>query len=180
MASDGDDILDGVRFETTRSDPTLTPLNDLARAMAARFGYTAELSLDPRLAELLRLRVAQLDACAYCLVLHGRVAVRIGIPADAVAALPAWRESDLFSPAERAALRYCEALTRSELTAFPAAHEDLRGHFDDVQVAEIAGVVINMAVWTRLKLAQGPVPTAEPGRDASGATRHAATSDGDD
>lgn len=151
-----------VRFENARFDPDLTPFHDIAKQMAARFGYTAELSVNPRLAELLRLRVAQLDPCPYCLILHSRVAERSGIPAEVVAHLAGWRESAMFSPAEKAALAYCEGLTRYDIAGFARLHDELRLHFDEKEVAEIAAVIINMNVWTRLKLAQGAVPVADP------------------
>lgn len=150
-----------MRFENTRFDPDLTPFHDLAKQMAAKFGYRAELSLDPRLAELLRLRVSQLNPCSYCLILHTQVAERLGIPAAVIAHLASWRESALFSPAERAALAYCEGLTTYDLAGFAGLHDELRGHFDETEVAEIAAVIINMNVWTRLKLAQGATPTEE-------------------
>lgn len=156
-----DRINSEVRFENTRFDPDLTPFHDLAKQMAAHFGYTAELSLNPRLAELLRLRVSQLNPCSYCLILHTRVADRLGIPAEVVAHLAAWRESAMFSPDEKAALAYCEGLTMYDIARFARLHDELRIHFDEREVAEIAAVVINMNVWTRLKLAQGAVPAAD-------------------
>ena len=157
-----------VRFENTRFDPDLTPFHDLAKQMAARFGHSAELSLDPRLAELLRLRVAQLNPCPYCLILHSRVADRLGIPAEVVAHLAGWRESAMFSPAEKVALAYCEGLTLYDIARFARLHDELRTHFDEAEVAEIAAVIINMNVWTRLKLAQGAEPAADPAPSASG------------
>lgn len=152
----------GVRYENVRFDPDLTPFHELAKQMAARFGYTAELSLDPRLAELLRLRVAQLNPCPYCLILHTQVADRTGIPPEVVAHLPGWRESAVFSPAENAALAYCEGLTTYDIAGFARLHDELRVHFDELEVAEIAAVIINMNVWTRLKLAQGAIPATDP------------------
>jgi AhpD family alkylhydroperoxidase len=152
-----------VHFENVRFDPDLTPFHELAKRMAAEFGYTAELSLDARLAELLRLRVAQLDPCPYCLVLHTRAATRSGIPADVIAQLGGWRESSVFSPAEKAALDYCEGLTRYDVVGFAGLHDELSAHFDELEIAEIAAVIINMNVWTRLKLAQGAVAMADSG-----------------
>ena len=129
--------------------------------MAARFGYTAELSLSPRLAELLRLRVAQLNPCSYCLILHTQVANRLGIPSEVVAHLAGWRESAMFSQVEKVALAYCEGLTLYDLAHFAELHDELRAHFDEKEVAEIAAVIINMNVWTRLKLAQGAIPAVD-------------------
>lgn len=119
-----------VRFVNTRFDPDLTPFHDIAMEMAARFGYSAALSLDPRLAELLRLRVAQLDPCSYCLILHSRAADELGIPAEVVAHLSGWRESAMFSPVEKVALAYCEGLTTYDIARFPELHDALRSHFE--------------------------------------------------
>jgi hypothetical protein len=46
-------------------------------------------------------------------------------------------------------------------------HDDLRVHFDEKEIAEIAAVIINMNVWTRLKLAQGATPAAHEAPTAS-------------
>jgi len=151
-------LLENVTFENTRFDPDETDFARLAAEMAAAFGYTAELPGDRRMLQLLRLRVAQLNPCSYCLILHTEVATRIGIPPAVIAHLPSWRESTMFSDEERAALAYCEALTVFDQERFAVAHDELRAHFSERDVAEIAAVIINMNVWTRLKLAQGAVP----------------------
>jgi alkylhydroperoxidase family enzyme len=79
--------------------------------------------------------------------------------------LTAWWETDLHSEADQAALRYTEALTRAADTdahqAFQRFHDGVARHFDAEEILEIIGVVVNMNVWTRLKLAEG----AKPGLD---------------
>ncbi len=149
-----------VTFENTRFDPDLVEFHDLAKQMAKSVGYTADLTVDGQLAQLLRLRVAQINACSYCLILHTKAAQDQGIATEKVAHLASWRESTMFTDAEREALAYCEALTNYDLRAFPATHAALTSHFDAKAIAEIAAIVINMNVWTRLKLAQGAVPVA--------------------
>ena len=66
------------------------------------------------------------------------------------------------SEAERAALRYAEALTRVADTdrdaAFQRFHDALVEHFGPEEMLEIVGVVVNMNVWTRIKLAEGAMP----------------------
>jgi AhpD family alkylhydroperoxidase len=154
-----------VQFHSTRLDPTANqPLMDLARAGAAAFGYTAELTLDRRLAQVVRLRVAQINNCTYCLDLHHRAARDAGVPQVQIDCLSAWWETRLFSAAEQAALAYAEALTRAAdatvTRAFQRYHDDLAVHFDHDAMLELAAVVINMNVWTRLKLAEGAMPSA--------------------
>jgi AhpD family alkylhydroperoxidase len=151
-----------VSFTNERLGPELASFHALADRMAYAFGYTADLPIDRQIAELVRLRVAQLTPCSYCLILHTRVAVECGIDAAKVAHLPSWRESRMFSEAECAALAYCEALTNYDLASFARAHREMTKHYDVQEIAAFAAVVINMNVWTRLKLAEGAVPALHP------------------
>ena len=105
---------------------------------------------------------SQLNNCSYCLNLHYEAARDAGIPRAKIDTLTAWWETDLHSEAEQAALRYTEALTRASDTdadrAFQRFHDGLAKHFDAEKILEIIGVVVNMNVWTRLKLAEGAKP----------------------
>ncbi|GAA1328052.1 carboxymuconolactone decarboxylase family protein [Pseudonocardia xinjiangensis] len=105
---------DDVQIHTARLDATANAeLMALAKASAAAFGYTAELALNQQLAQLLRLRVAQINNCAYCLNVHYGAARKAGIQQEKIDLLTAWWETKLFSEPERAALQYTEALTRA-------------------------------------------------------------------
>ena len=140
----------------------------MARMGAEAFGYRASLRLDRGLAQLLRLRVAQLNNCTYCLNLHYEAARAAGIPRARIDTLTAWWETELHSDAERAALRYAEALTRVADTdsnaPFQRVHDELAVHFGPAEILEIVAVVVNMNVWTRIKLAEGamPAPADQP------------------
>ena len=158
--------MDGPRIQITRLDAAENAaLTRLAADGAAAFGWTAELALDRRVAELLRLRVAQINNCTYCLDLHHRRARDVGIPEAKIRLLTAWWETLLFTDAERAALEYAEALTRVADTtvgqAFQRHHDTLSRHFGTTEMLEIVGVVVNMNVWTRLQLAQGAMPMTD-------------------
>ena len=150
--------MEEVKFRNKRFDPALTPFLDLANQMAKAFGYTANLAIDQNLAQLLRLRVAQRNECAYCTILHAKTAREIGIHPAKVDTISAWWHSELFTDMERAALQYCDALTDGKSNNFQYFHDELKAYFLEEEIAEIAAIVINMNVWTRLKLAQGEVP----------------------
>ncbi|ORB32566.1 carboxymuconolactone decarboxylase family protein [Mycolicibacterium parafortuitum] len=77
--------------------------------------------VDPLTLELVRIRVSQLNGCAFCLRMHTRDAVTKGETADRLAVLSAWRETGYFSPAERAALAIAEDITH---IAAPARDDD--------------------------------------------------------
>jgi len=150
--------MNDVEYTNTRFDPDLVEFHGIAKQMAKSVGYTADLEIDGHLAQLLRLRVAQINACSYCLILHTKAALDQEISAAKVAHLASWQESTLFTIQEQAALAYCEGLTIYKLGGFSELHEALTVHFTEKQIAEIAALVINMNLWTRLKLAQGAIP----------------------
>ncbi len=147
-----------VKFKNTRFNPDSTPFHDLARQMAKAFGYTADLATDKNLAQLLRLRVAQKNECAYCIILHAKTSREIGISDAKTDNISSWWNSGLFSEKEKAALAYCDVLSDGSNTNFQKYHDAMTQHFSEVEIAEIAAIVINMNVWTRLKLAQGETP----------------------
>lgn len=153
--------MNNIKYKNVRFDPNLTAFHKLAGRMADAFGYTAELTIDKALAQLLRLRVAQRNECAYCSILHGRVAREIGILPAKADSLSSWQNSLLFTEREKAALAYCDVLTIGAHSNFQQYHDALAVHFPEKEIAEIAAVVINMNVWTRLKLAQGQTPLPE-------------------
>ena len=82
--------------------------------------------------------------------------------------LTAWWETELHSGAEQAALRYTEALTRAADTdrdaAFQRHYDAVAENFSPEEILEIVGVVVNMNVWTRIKLAEGAMPWPETSR----------------
>jgi AhpD family alkylhydroperoxidase len=155
------------KIENVRLDATPNgDLMALARAGAAAFGHTAELTVNRALAQLLRLRVAQVNNCTYCLTVHHAAARRAGIAQPKIDTLTAWWETRLFSDAERAALDYAEVLTRAADTnaasRLQQVHDELVVHFTEAEILEIVAVVINMNIWTRLKLAEGAMPAVDP------------------
>jgi AhpD family alkylhydroperoxidase len=149
-------------FKNTRFNPESTPFLSIAKQMAEAFGYTAKnLVTDNKLAQLLRLRVAQKNECSYCVILHSKTAREIGIPEEKVDNISSWYNSELFTTKEKATLAYCDALTEGTKVGFQKFHQAMTQYFSEVEIAEIAAIIINMNVWTRLKLAQGETPYFE-------------------
>jgi AhpD family alkylhydroperoxidase len=102
--------MQALEFTNTRFDPDLIDFHRIAQQMAKSVGYTADLSVDQQLAQLLRLRVAQMNPFSYCLILHTQAAHDQGVNPAKIAHLASWRESTMFTEAEQAVLAYCEGL----------------------------------------------------------------------
>lgn len=59
----------------------------------------------------MKIRISQLNGCAFCLRMHTRDALAKGESTDRLAVLPAWWESQYFSDTEKAALALAEQAT---------------------------------------------------------------------
>lgn len=120
------------------------------KAMAALEEATKNLSLAQPIRELVKMRVSQLNGCAYCLNLHATEARVAGISQQKLDVLAAWRESPAFNEKERAALVWAEALTRLETTgASDADYKILAAAFDERERVELTLVITTINAWNR-------------------------------
>ena len=107
--------------------------------------------LSRQLVELVRIRVSQLNGCAFCLRLHCADALAGGEAAERIAVVSAWRETTYFSAAERAALALAEAVTR--VSDGPVPHEveqeAIRALGADGASAT-AWLAVTMNAWNRI------------------------------
>lgn len=60
---------------------------------------------------------------------------------EKIAAVANWRESDLFSPAERAAFDLAEAMSHTPATVSDAVFAALQPHFSETQIVELAATI---------------------------------------
>jgi len=111
-------------------------------------------SLDSALIELIYLRVSQINGCSYCLGLHASALRKRGESQQRLDALAGWHSSSLFSPRERIALQWAEALT--DICHNHAADEDyeaLKSHFDDKEISDLTFAISLMNAMNRLAVA---------------------------
>ena len=81
------------------------------KALVAVETYIAQCGLEKSLVELVKMRASEINGCAYCLSVHSRDARKNGETEQRLYVLPAWRETSFYTPRERAALAWTEALT---------------------------------------------------------------------
>ncbi|MEV5758069.1 carboxymuconolactone decarboxylase family protein [Streptomyces tendae] len=148
-------------FIDKQSPEAYTALRATAEAVR---GVAAAAGLDRTLVELVNIRVSQLNACAYCLNVHTRAALRGGETTQRLGVLPAWRDTELFSPAERAALALAEATTHpADASAQNAAYTQARGVLSEDQISAVIWVAISINAFNRVSvLSKHPVRGASP------------------
>jgi AhpD family alkylhydroperoxidase len=104
---------------TKRTNPyarmdLIQPLIDYSHAVP-------DVGLEPGLVHLVKIRASQINGCAVCLVMHTQEARQDGDSEIRLYLLDAWREAPHFTPRERAALAWTEALTRLDHASSDAA-----------------------------------------------------------
>jgi len=130
----------------------MTKKNGGLEALVAVESWIAK-SFDPKLLTLIKLRVSQINGCAYCLHLHRHEALKLGEAEDRMLLLDAWHESQLYSPRERAALAWAESLTQISTTHAPdAVYEEARSVFSEDELLTLSIGIAMINAWNRLAI----------------------------
>ena len=117
------------RIDYRSVDPSAT------KSMMSLQNYVNNSSLPLKLLELVRIRVSQLNGCAYCLDMHTKDARAEGETEQRIYLLSAWRESPFYTDRERAALEWTEAVTLISESHVPdETYERARSHFDEKEL----------------------------------------------
>jgi AhpD family alkylhydroperoxidase len=115
--------------------------------------YLAESGLDHSLIHLVKMRASQINGCAYCLDMHSRDARKNGETEQRLYVLDAWRETELFTARERAALAWTEALTLISQTHAPdAVYGEVSAQFSDAELANLTLLIGTINTWNRVAI----------------------------
>lgn len=111
--------------------------------------------LSKELVDLVYLRVSQINGCAFCIDMHTRHLVKLGVTVNKLALVSVWRESgEAFSNRERIALAWAEAVTRVAETRVPDAdYEAAAAEFSDKELADLTYAIGLMNAFNRLGVA---------------------------
>src|SRR3954467_8285993 len=130
----------------------MTKTNAGIDALVAVESWIAK-SFDPKLLTLVKVRVSQMNGCAYCLHMHRHEALKLGEAEDRMLLLDAWRESQLYTPRERAALAWAESLTLIAKTHAPdAVYEEARSVFSEDELLALSIGVAMINAWNRVAI----------------------------
>ncbi|MGW4091663.1 carboxymuconolactone decarboxylase family protein [Nocardia sp. NPDC004750] len=103
--------------------------------------------------ELMELRASQINGCGWCTDVHTKDLTAAGETAVRVNLVAAWRESSVFTEAERAALALAEEGTRLADARRGVSDEtwaEVREHYDDDQIAALVYLVAMINAANRL------------------------------
>jgi len=128
------------------------------------------LSLPAKLVHVVKLRASQINGCACCSDMCGKVLRALGEREERLYRLDAWRECPWYSEQERAALEWTEALTLiSQTHAKDEIYERVRPHFSEQELADLTWTIAIINTWNRLAISARTDPgTYQPPKKPAG------------
>lgn len=126
---------------------------DAFKAMLALESAVQRSGLEHSLIGLVKMRVSQINGCAYCLDMHSKDARAAGETEQRLHLLAAWREAPIYTERERAALAWAETLTRVSVNGAPdAVYAQVRAQFGDKALADLTLAIVAINGWNRLAI----------------------------
>lgn len=129
-------------------------------------GHLAKSGLEKNLLELVFFRVSQINGCAFCLDMHSKDLRAMGESEQRLHVLAAWREAPFYTPKERAALAWAEALTSLKLgLVSDEIYHEAEQHFSNTELIDLTLAVTTINTYNRFNIAFGaPVGSYQVGQ----------------
>lgn len=123
------------------------------QAFTAAEAASAGSGLDRGLVHLVKLRASQINQCGFCVKMHTKEARADGETNERLDRLIVWRHVSDFTPREKAAFAWTEAVTElAPTTDYAPLRAQLRAHFTDVEASALTSVVAMINLWNRLQV----------------------------
>ena len=130
-------------------------LQDFIKRVNATFAVVPNGTLPPGLANLVLTRASQINGCAVCVDIHTKDAAHDGETAVRLNLVAAWRDANVFTDAERAALELTEQATRIADAAGGVTDEawaNAAKHYDTDQLAALVTTVAVINAYNRFNV----------------------------
>jgi len=121
-------------------------------AMFAADKVVKGFNIDPKLKELIKVRVSQINGCGYCINYHTKDALSLGETNQRLFALAAWWETPFFTEAEQAALKLAEEVTHIAHGVSDDTYQAALKLFGEQKVAQLIFIAIAINGWNRVAI----------------------------
>ena len=122
--------------------------------------YTKTTAIERKLRELIKIRVSQINGCAYCLNMHTADARKMGETEQRIYCVSAWQECAFYTDAEKVALELAEYVTLIPTKRVPdELYKRVREHYDEKQYVDLVLIINQINSWNRISIAMGNTAT---------------------
>lgn len=135
------------------------------KAYEAMFGlekYLSQSQLKPSLKDLIKIRVSQINGCAYCIDLHSKDARKQGETEQRIYGLSAWRETPFYDETERAVLALAEEITHISVHGVSdETYENALAQLGEEGLAQAIMAIIAINAWNRIGVSTHMMPALD-------------------
>lgn len=132
------------------------------KAMEAADNAVDSFDLAPKLKELIRIRVSQINGCGYCINAHTKDAMSLGETTQRLFALSAWWETPFFTEEEQAVLRLAEQVTNiSKEGVTDEVFANALNLLGEKKLAGVIFTIITINSWNRIAIPMHMVAEAD-------------------
>lgn len=123
------------------------------KAMYGIENSISNLSISLTTKELVKVRASQINQCAFCIDLHSASAIKNGETAKRLLLLDAWKETNIFTIEEKAALAIVEDITYIHQGGLKnETYENAQKYYDDAAIAQLIMVSVAINAWNRIAI----------------------------
>jgi AhpD family alkylhydroperoxidase len=114
----------------------------------------SESSLPKATQDLVKIRASQINGCGFCLDMHTKDAAAAGETQQRLIMVGAWREANVFTEAEKAALELAEQGTRIADSAGVSDEvwDRAAKHFDEEQLGVLVAIIALINMYNRFNV----------------------------
>lgn len=133
---------------------------EAVKALMSLEAFVTNCGLEQVLLELIKLRVSQINGCAFCVDLHCSDALKAGESQRRLNAIAVWHEAPFFTERERAALAWAETVTLLSESHVPDnLYQDVLTYFSEKETVNLTMAIITINSWNRLAVSFRKLPT---------------------
>jgi AhpD family alkylhydroperoxidase len=126
------------------------------RALLGIGQFVRSSGLEQSLFHLIEIRASYTNGCAYCVDMHTKEARAAGETEQRLFGIPVWHETPYYTPRERAALAWTDALTKLGEHGVPdSLYQEVREHFSEQEMIALTMAVISINAWNRIVIPLG-------------------------
>jgi AhpD family alkylhydroperoxidase len=124
---------------------------EMAIGMAAVTHAIRKSGIEADLIEMVKVRVSQINGCAFCVQYHLNDARKAGAAAAKLDLLAVWREAGIFSARECAAFEWAERVTHeAQRPIDDEAFAEVSAQFSEREVAFLTTAIGQINFWNRI------------------------------
>lgn len=111
--------------------------------------FTESETITKTIWELVKLRVSQINQCAFCIDMHSRDLLDIGETFERIVGVSAWRDMPMYSDTERAALDWGEHVTSGQAVD-DSRYSDISGILGERDLVNLTVAINAINSWNRI------------------------------